>query len=263
MDFLASEHILLVTVRLTGSQGKRLFLKDMASTILPPEGKPAAIAPSLGRLKRGVGTNSTKSADTNHTQIHPYPYNTEAEPNNPTVVPREILEKFHITFLIRHPRSAIPSYYRCCIPPLDEKTGFRGFLPSEAGYAELRRLFDYLRYTGQIGPDVAGQSKATHDMSGVNGHSSGVQICVVDADDLLDNPSGIVEAFCMSVGLEYNAGMLDWSEEDQKHATEVFSKWNGFHDDAIQSTSLKPRAHVSLRALHIHHTDGQSNKAKM
>ena len=224
----------------------------MASTLVPPGGKPAAIAPSLGRLKRGVGTNGTNGTNgisnnhTDDTQIHPYPYDTEAEPNNPTIVPKEILKKFHITFLIRHPRSAVPSYYRCCIPPLDEKTGFRGFLPSEAGYAELRRFFDYLRFTDQIGPDVAGQSNVTNGHSEINGHGGGVQICVVDADDLLDNPSAIVEAFCKSVGLEYDPGMLEWSEEDGKHAAEVFSKWNGFHDDAIHSTSLKPRAHVSL-----------------
>ena len=220
----------------------------MASTLVPPGGKPAAIAPTLGRLKRGVGTDGTSTNDTNGTQIHPYPYDTEAEPNNPTIVPQEILEKFHITFLIRHPRSAVPSYYRCCIPPLDEKTGFHGFLPCEAGYSELRRFFDYLGSIGQIGPNVACQNKLTNGHSGINGHGNGVEICVVDADDLLDNPNGIVEAYCKSVGLKYNPGMLEWSEEDQKHAAEVFSKWNGFHDDAIHSSALKPRAHVSFKS---------------
>lgn len=36
--------------------------------------------------------------------------------------------------------------------------------------------------------------------------------------------------------------MLKWdSQEDQERAVEAFEKWNGFHDDAIGSTELKPR----------------------
>jgi hypothetical protein len=177
---------------------------------------------------------------TNGYDTAPYPYDTDAEPGNPTVVPAEILKQFHFTFLIRHPRHSIPSYYRCTIPPLDKVTGFYDFMPSEAGYDELRRIFDFLVKERQVGPAVAGQHAELKDGE--------VSITVVDADDLLDAPAEIISAYCKEVGIEYKPDMLTWdSEEDHQRAKDAFEKWKGFHDDAINSTSLKPRsaAHVS------------------
>jgi hypothetical protein len=114
-------------------QGNRVFIKDMAYYLVPPEGMPAQIAPSLGgRVKKGVGTNGyshTNGVTNGHTnglgngpKSTPYPYNTEAEHDNPTVVPSEILKQFHFVFLIRHPRHGIPSHYHCTIPPLDQSS---------------------------------------------------------------------------------------------------------------------------------------------
>ncbi|THW30456.1 hypothetical protein D6D23_00191 [Aureobasidium pullulans] len=242
-------------------EGKRIFIKDITHYLAPPDGKPASIAPSLMKVKRGVGTNDSNpltdivdgsaeavpissGSNTNGAveSSPPYPYATEAEPGNPTVVPAEILNKFHFAFLIRHPKHSIPSYWRCTIPPLDAITGFYNFMPSEAGYDEQRRLFDYLRSCGQIGPKLAGQ-EAGEQKSGA------VDICVIDADDLLDNPTAILEQFCKSVGIEYSPSMLNWNnEEDHTHAKEAFEKWRGFHEDAIHSTELKPRTHIQKKA---------------
>lgn len=262
---------------LTLHQGKRLFIKDMMQTFVPPDGKSASIAPSLSRKERGIGTEKSPAivadnattdstangatSDTSHgtSDGAPYPYPTEAEPNNPTVIPEAILKLFHFTFLIRHPRSSIPSYYRCTIPPLDKATGFYNFVPSEAGYNELRRGFDYLRSSGQVGPRVAGHPELSDDTKENNGTANRncdkdtenvkVDICVVDADDLLDNPTGIIEAYCNSVGIDYDDSMLNWNnEEDHKHAKDAFEKWKGFHEDAIHSSELKPRLHVSYDA---------------
>ncbi|KAI1417807.1 P-loop containing nucleoside triphosphate hydrolase protein [Hypoxylon sp. FL1857] len=193
-----------------GSEGKRVFIKDMAYYLMPPNGKPATIAPSL-----------RKSED-------------YTEDGNPTVIPLEILKRFHWTFLIRHPRRGIPSYFRCCVPPLDEVTGFKEFMPSEAGYVELRRLFDYLREQKIIGPSMAAES---------NGHTQGeIAITVIDADDLLDHPEPVVKAFCKATGIEYKPEMLTWDDdENQKYVSEAFAKWNGFHNDAIHSKSLTAR----------------------
>ncbi|QSZ34881.1 hypothetical protein DSL72_007742 [Monilinia vaccinii-corymbosi] len=251
-----------------GKEGKRLFIKDIIHYLVPPQGKPATIAPSLGgtSIKKGVGTNGgtngvdgASDGETNHhhanrditgyTNEHtngtsgsskaPYPYDTLAQPGNPTVVPAEILKQFHFTFLIRHPRSSIPSYYRCTIPPLDAITGFYNFMPSEAGYDELRRFFDFLRSNNQIGPSVAGTPESAPEKL----KDGEVSITVIDADDLLDNPEGIIKAYCREVGLQYDPHMLIWdTEEHNKKATEAFEKWRGFHDDAINSTSLKARS---------------------
>ncbi|KAL8725179.1 MAG: hypothetical protein Q9166_007509 [cf. Caloplaca sp. 2 TL-2023] len=251
----------------------------MAYYLMPSDATDPSIAPSLSRIKRGVGTTEASSigtttgsitngtteatnttgmittngntklpyaagtAATNGTTKAPYPYDTEAEPNNPTVIPQETLEKFHFTFLIRHPRSSIPSFYRCCVPPLDEVTGFYDFMPSEAGYYELRRLFDYLRSVGQVQAELPDQPSGGDAVIGCQR----VELCVIDADDLLDNPAGMVEAFCKSTGIQYSPDMLDWTTEaDQQQATEAFSKWNGWHDDALKSKDLKPRQHVSV-----------------
>jgi hypothetical protein len=235
-------------------KGKRIFIKDIIHYLVPPNGTQATIAPSLQRIKRGVGTNGHRSAEVNGAKEvngngskAPYPFATEAEPDNPTVIPAELLEKFHFTFLIRDPHSSIPSYYRCTIPPLDEVTGFHEFYPSEAGYDEVRRVFDFLRKIGHIGPGLNGTT-IEPDSDKVNGFKRhGVEICVLDADDLLDEPAGIIEAYCKSVGMKYEPEMLNWdSEEQHNHAKETFEKWKGFHEDAIYSKELKPRAHVSI-----------------
>ncbi len=147
-------------------------------------------------------------------------------------------------------------------------TGFYDFMPNEAGYQELRRLFDYLRSVGQVGPGIASRIPAAVDIDGytmTNGHSARVDICVVDADDLLDNPNGVIEAFCKSVSIEYSDRMLNWeSEEDQRYAREAFAKWTGFHEDALNSCDLKPRTHVSdcLRAMSYANPFSQRRKGQ-
>jgi hypothetical protein len=216
----------------------------MAQYWIPPNSKPATVAPSLANYRRGVGTDTTQlSPVQSRTEGGPlYPYDTQGEPNNPTVIPSDLLATYHFTFLIRHPKHSIPSYYRCTIPPLDKMTGFYNFRPDEAGYEELRRLFDYLRSEGQIGPKFAARSEQADDP---NGNSGGVEICVIDADDLLDNPSGIIKAFCETTGIQWEPEMLTWkTEEDQAIAKEAFEKWKGFHEDALDSTELRARTHV-------------------
>lgn len=183
-------------------QGKRCFIKDMAYYLFSPEGRPTNIASSLG------GRNTS-------------------EPGNPTTIPLDILKRFHFTFLIRHPRRSIPSYYRCTVPPLDEVTGFYEFMPNEAGYLELVRLFDFLLETGVVDEQ---------------------QLTVLDADDLLDNPERVIRQYCERTGIDFKPEMLIWNEEDQEFAREKFSKWNGFHDDAIASSKLEGRAHAQVRS---------------
>ncbi|RYO74757.1 hypothetical protein DL766_008365 [Monosporascus sp. MC13-8B] len=210
-----------------GSFGKRVFIKDMAYYLMPPEGRSSAIAPSVLKGK----TNDDAHLNGDHT-----PNGVErsgaSEPGNPTVLPWDTLKKFHFTFLIRHPRRAIPSLYRCCVPPQSEVTGFDHFMPNEAGYAELVRLFDYLRELKIVGPAMPGEPKGEGE----------VTVTVVDADDLLDHPKDVIEAFCKETGIDYNPDMLTWDDPDnQQYVCDVFAKWNGFHNDAINSTKLTAR----------------------
>ncbi|CAK7227944.1 hypothetical protein SBRCBS47491_006737 [Sporothrix bragantina] len=182
---------------------KRVFIKDMAYYLFAPNGQSTHVAPSLADQANGVDHQAgDRSA-------------------NPTALPLSALQKFRFAFLIRHPRRSIPSYYRCTVPPLVETTRFNEFMPCEAGYTELRRLFDYLREQGIVGEN---------------------DITILDADDLLDRPAAGIEAFCKAVGLEYRPEMLQWDDSaSQQHATEAFEKWAGWHNDALASTGLKAR----------------------
>ncbi|GFF42193.1 conserved hypothetical protein [Aspergillus lentulus] len=256
------------------NEGKRVFIKDIIHYLLPPDGKPASIAPSLQRIKRGVGTNGQITGEENgvanghvdqgsngqdqtgqngHPKSRtgePYPYDTEPEPGNPTVMPKELLSRFHFAFLIRDPHFSVPSYYRCTIPPLDDVTGFYTYDPLEAGYDEVRRVFDYLRREGLIGPHIATREQDANELTdnqkpqpvvpGLGaGHESGAEICVVDADEMLEKPAAMIEAFCRSVGLDYDPSMLCWdTDADHKIARDAFEKWRGFHNDAIESKGL-------------------------
>jgi hypothetical protein len=182
----------------TGAQneGKRIFIKDMAYYLMAPDHKATSIAPSLGG---------------------------HSEPTNPTNIPLDVLRRFNFTFLIRHPRRSIPSYWRCTIPPLCEINGFDHFMPSEAGYEELVRLFDFLLREGIVDRD---------------------NLTVLDADDMLDSPEEKIKEYCRRTEIDFVPGMLEWTQEDGEDAAQHFAKWNGFHDDALQSSSLRPRAHA-------------------
>lgn len=59
---------------------------------------------------------------------------------NPTVIPTSELlspEVVH-AFLIRTPEKAVPSYYRLCVPPKSEITGFEYFDGDEVGLRESK-----------------------------------------------------------------------------------------------------------------------------
>lgn len=265
-----------------------MFIKDIAHYLLPPNGESSETAESLlgghpltdGESSSDDGSDDSINGDvSNHTTgfvngptiaerdattvtSHTTgrvngPTMATDEDENPTVMPTDMLRGFHWTFLIRHPRRSIPSYYRCTIPPLSDLTGFTEFMPSEAGYDELRRLFDYLLAQNIIGPAKAGSKvpvdEALNDSSDSDSGSESsrrtpssrrVAITVIDADDLLQHPEAILKTYCKEVGIDYTPAMLEWGdEENQAFAGKAFEKWYGFHHDAIESKCLKPRAH--------------------
>ncbi|KAL8750562.1 MAG: hypothetical protein Q9199_006984 [Rusavskia elegans] len=178
------------------------------------------------------------------------------EPSNPCVLPISVLKKFPFAFLIRHPRFSIPSFYRCTVEPLSHLTGWHNFLPSEAGYAQLRQSFDHLRQQGLLGSNeesskIDHSSSASHGTSGTvsNTWTDGSDICLIDAEDLLRDPTATLQAYCAYVGLDFDPRMLTWDGLEQDTlARQTFAKWKGFHEDAIQSKGLKPRIQTSAKS---------------
>ncbi len=120
------------------------------------------------------------------------------------------LDHFHHTFLVRDPAKALASMYN----QWDE------FTMDGAGFEALERMFELLadRYGG-IPP-------------------------VIDSDDLLADPHGVVAAYCDAVGIDFMPDALDW---EQGERTEV--RWYGgdWHDTLSTSTGLAPQG-TSYRA---------------
>lgn len=120
------------------------------------------------------------------------------------------------------------------------------FSPDDTGYRELRLFFDFLKNIGQIGPKVRGDTTDIDKEKSPAEADGGVEICLVDADDLLDKPEKVTQLYCASVGLSYDPAMLSWDNSENRHkAAAQFERFPGFHDEAIKSSSLKPRQDVS------------------
>lgn len=125
----------------------------------------------------------------------------------------EFLSQFTHAFLIRDPAKTITSVYDKW-PDFDEL---------EVGFPEQRALFDLL--------------------SALNGSPPPV----IDSDDLLENPEGMVEAFCAAVDIPFLPEALSWEPGAD---TGDYSWWDGgsFHENLRNSTGLKPqkRRYVEL-----------------
>jgi hypothetical protein len=115
------------------------------------------------------------------------------------------LDQFEHTFLIRDPEKVLPSMYK----------HWPDFIVEETGFAEQRALFDRLcDKLGRVPP-------------------------VVDSDDLLADPHGIVQAYCNACDIPYIAEALEWGEGDRKQYSWYDS--GSWHGNLEQSTGLKPQ----------------------
>ncbi|XP_013390865.1 branched-chain-amino-acid aminotransferase-like protein 2 [Lingula anatina] len=115
------------------------------------------------------------------------------------------------TFMIRDPRKSIKSLYRMSIKK--ELTGWDSFDPSEAGFVELFKLY-------QLAVNELGQEPI-----------------IVDADDLIQHPEGILKAYCAKTGIEFDPMMLNW--EHNKPDMEIFKEWLPWFENAMTSKSFQ------------------------
>ena len=94
--------------------------------------------------------------------------------------------------------------------------------PHQVGFLEQRRLFDRLAERAGEAPPV------------------------IDSDDLLEDPTGIFEAYCNAVGIAYMPESLSWAPG----ARDEVSWWDGgsFHENLRNSDGLKPqkRGHIDI-----------------
>ena len=119
------------------------------------------------------------------------------------------------SFMIRHPAKAISSlYYKSCID--NEKTGYTHFDPAEAGYTAMAAMMAHLDEQPDCPP-----------------------YAIIDADDLLEDPAGVMEAYCDALGLPFDESILSWQPGP---VPELASPWTGWTDDVQQSSGIRRRA---------------------
>ena len=124
-------------------------------------------------------------------------------------------KNFKHTFLIRSPKKAVVSLYKASVNA--KLTGWDYFDPVEAGFKQMFEFFQFVR--SHLDPSPV----------------------VVDADDLLDNPEGIMQSYCEALGLEYQENMTKWTPGPVPD----WDTWAGWHEDALKSSGFTPRKNKS------------------
>ena len=127
-------------------------------------------------------------------------------------------KNFKHTFLIRNPKKSVVSLYKVTRSP--KLTGDEsGFLPEEAGFKQMFEFFQFVR--SHLDPSPV----------------------VVDADDLLDNPEGMMQSYCEALGLEYQENMTKWSPG----YAPLWEKYGnlGWHEVLLESSGIITRKNTS------------------
>lgn len=109
------------------------------------------------------------------------------------------LRRLTNTFLIRDPAKAIASYYAMNSEVTVEEIGIK----------QLCGIYEQIRSLGDFP-------------------------IVIDADDLENDPEGIINAYCKTLGIRFISEALTWESENK----EEWEIWKDWHKDAAQSTGI-------------------------
>ena len=107
---------------------------------------------------------------------------------------------YHHTFLMRHPLKVFASYKQAMLQsgrPKDLTTLPEIIIPNGHFFKELHDLYQHV--------------KVHYDPNAI----------ILDADDLLSNPSAILPAYCKRTNIPYNNSLLSWPPGSD----EVLSRW--------------------------------------
>lgn len=149
-------------------------------------------------------------------------------------------------FMMRHPAKAVSSlYYKSCVD--NENTGYTHFDPVEAGYEQVAAArpprprhaaasppVTYPRAPRDLPASAAQMGALLADLD-----ARGVPCHIIDADDLLEDPAGIMAGLSEAVGLPFDASMLSWEAGPVKQFTS--SPFTGWTEDVQRSTGIKRR----------------------
>ncbi len=117
----------------------------------------------------------------------------------------DFLDHFNHSFLVRDPAKVVTSMYK----------HWPDFHLVECGILEQRELFD--RVADRLGTAPP----------------------VIDSDDLLEDPQGIVAAYCQAVGIPFIAEALSWEPGDRSEVS--WYDGGSWHSNLRNSDGLKPQ----------------------
>ncbi len=135
------------------------------------------------------------------------------------IVDDQFLSLFQHTFLIRNPAQMLPSYLHKW-PTLTYE---------ETGYQQLYQLFErVVQFTDEIP-------------------------LIIDADDLVKDPTSTIKAYCKSVGIPFRAEALSWDPPKEK--IKETSWWDGgsWHDKICFTQGFEE--HIERNYLKIDESD--------
>ncbi|XP_038066333.1 uncharacterized protein LOC119736389 [Patiria miniata] len=109
---------------------------------------------------------------------------------------------FKYSFIIRHPHKAIVSFKKHLLGYWGHFTDLRSLssilFPPGCGYKELYDLFEYVRENIDPSP------------------------VILDTDDLLQDPAGILSTYCSKMGIPYSDKLLSWEAGE-----DIVDQWIG------------------------------------
>ncbi|PWN48551.1 hypothetical protein IE53DRAFT_294926, partial [Violaceomyces palustris] len=210
----------------TSSESKEscryIFIKDMAQYIFP--------ARTLGKLHPGSTVYESAGEGGQADQDGQEAID---ELENPTVLPTALLKRFKHTFLIRTPEKSVPSYWKCV---QEKAAGFEYFDGAEAGYAELKLLYQWISNPESTFNKPFSGSKEGGDQDYPGEVQDQPQPPpLVDASVLLSHPHHTISSYCKAVGIPFYPGMLEW----ESGPVEEWKKWGTYHKGAENSTGFR------------------------
>ena len=114
----------------------------------------------------------------------------------------EFASHFKNTFIVRDPKYVLTSLYKM----------WPDFTLEETGFEQLYRLF---RYATELDPEG---------------------VVVVDAMTFSENPVGALSAYCEHLEIPFRTDSLSWQPREVRR----WESWEGWHEEAQQSTGIKP-----------------------
>lgn len=118
------------------------------------------------------------------------------------------IRSFQHTFLIRSPKKAIPSLFAASVNK--QLTGWEYFDPQESGFQQMCQLYRFIATNKDNNP------------------------VIVDADDLLEDPEGIMRAYCEGIGVRFDKKILEW----EPGPVPDWDVWAGWHENALKSSGF-------------------------